>query len=66
MEQFKSCERESKTRTFSKEGGPLTEDSEEKKEVRGWLQKTLRELRDQSDLFDSEIEQITSSMLNIY
>jgi CCR4-NOT transcription complex subunit 3 len=58
MEQFKSCERDSKTRLFSKEGQAIPTDSEEKKEARTWIQKSLRELQTQIDQYETELEQI--------
>eukprot|EP01117_Protostelium_nocturnum_P007001 TRINITY_DN2508_c0_g1_i1.p1 TRINITY_DN2508_c0_g1~~TRINITY_DN2508_c0_g1_i1.p1 ORF type:complete len:649 (-),score=132.77 TRINITY_DN2508_c0_g1_i1:60-2006(-) len=59
MEQFKACERETKMKAFSKEGlSQSVNDDDGKKEQRQWIGKCLRELREQIDQTESELESI--------
>ncbi|KAK9155042.1 hypothetical protein Sjap_002522 [Stephania japonica] len=60
MERFKVCEKETKTKAFSKEGlgqQPKTDPKEKaKSETRDWLNNMVSELESQIDVFEAEIE----------
>ncbi|KAL6997450.1 hypothetical protein U1Q18_007577, partial [Sarracenia purpurea var. burkii] len=60
MERFKICEKETKTKAFSKEGlgqQPKTDPKEKaKSETRDWLNNVVGELESQIDTFEAEIE----------
>ncbi|TYG37330.1 hypothetical protein ES288_D13G133300v1 [Gossypium darwinii] len=60
MERFKICEKETKTKAFSKEGlgqQPKTDPKEKaKSETRDWLNNVVGELESQIDSFEAEIE----------
>ncbi|KAF8043587.1 hypothetical protein BT93_A1802 [Corymbia citriodora subsp. variegata] len=60
MERFKVCEKETKTKAFSKEGlgqQPKTDPKEKAKaETRDWLNNVVGELETQIDIFEAEIE----------
>lgn len=60
MERFKICEKETKTKAFSKEGlgqQPKTDPKEKAKgETRDWLNNTVGELESQIDSFEAEME----------
>ncbi|CAK9155281.1 unnamed protein product [Ilex paraguariensis] len=60
MERFKICEKETKTKAFSKEGlgqQPKTDPKEKaKSETRDWLNNVVSELESQIDSFEAEIE----------
>ncbi|CBI29924.3 hypothetical protein VitviT2T_012918 [Vitis vinifera] len=60
MERFKICEKETKTKAFSKEGlgqQPKTDPKEKaKSETRDWLNTVVGELESQIDSFEAEIE----------
>ncbi|GAV72700.1 Not3 domain-containing protein/NOT2_3_5 domain-containing protein [Cephalotus follicularis] len=60
MERFKICEKETKTKAFSKEGlgqQPKTDPKEKaKSETRDWLNNVVGELESQIDIFEAEIE----------
>uniref|UniRef100_A0A9I9E0S4 General negative regulator of transcription subunit 3 n=1 Tax=Cucumis melo TaxID=3656 RepID=A0A9I9E0S4_CUCME len=60
MERFKICEKETKTKAFSKEGlgqQPKTDPKEKaKSETRDWLNNVVSELESQIDNFEAEIE----------
>ncbi|EYU20660.1 hypothetical protein MIMGU_mgv1a000807mg [Erythranthe guttata] len=60
MERFKICEKETKTKAFSKEGlgqQPKTDPKEKAKgETRDWLNNAVSELENQIDSFEAEIE----------
>ncbi|XP_030924221.1 general negative regulator of transcription subunit 3 isoform X3 [Quercus lobata] len=61
MERFKICEKETKTKAFSKEGlgqQPKTLDPREKakSETRDWLNTVVGELESQIDSFEAELE----------
>ncbi|XP_056177562.1 general negative regulator of transcription subunit 3 isoform X4 [Syzygium oleosum] len=60
MERFKICEKETKTKAFSKEGlgqQPKTDPKEKaKSETRDWLNTVVGELETQIDVFEAEIE----------
>jgi CCR4-NOT transcription complex subunit 3 len=63
MEKFKVCEKETKTKAFSKEG--LAQDRTDPKqkakaEVGDWVREAIFRLREQSDEFEAEIEQVCS------
>ncbi|KAF2306937.1 hypothetical protein GH714_022607 [Hevea brasiliensis] len=64
MERFKICEKETKTKAFSKEGlgqQPKTDPKEKaKSETRDWLNNVVGELESQIDSFESEIEGLSS------
>ncbi|KAJ6744216.1 hypothetical protein OIU79_030524 [Salix purpurea] len=63
MERFKICEKETKTKAFSKEGlgqQPKTDPREKaKSETRDWLNNVVGELESQIDTFEAEIEGLT-------
>ncbi|KAL9675651.1 hypothetical protein QQ045_003854 [Rhodiola kirilowii] len=63
MERFKICEKETKTKAFSKEGlgqQPKTDPKEKaKSETRDWLNNVVSELESQIDSFEAEIEGLT-------
>ncbi|CAI9102945.1 OLC1v1001347C6 [Oldenlandia corymbosa var. corymbosa] len=60
MERFKICEKETKTKAFSKEGlgqQPKTDPKEKaKSETRDWLNNVVSELENQIDSFEAEME----------
>ncbi|XP_058105837.1 uncharacterized protein LOC131249218 isoform X3 [Magnolia sinica] len=60
MERFKVCEKETKTKAFSKEGlgqQPKTDPKEKaKSETRDWLNNVVGELESQIDNFEAEVE----------
>ncbi|KAJ8550714.1 hypothetical protein K7X08_000084 [Anisodus acutangulus] len=60
MERFKICEKETKTKAFSKEGlgqQPKTDPKEKaKSETRDWLNTVVGELENQIDNFEAELE----------
>lgn len=60
MERFKVCEKETKTKAFSKEGlgqQPKTDPKEKAKaETRDWLNNAVSELESQIDCFEADIE----------
>ncbi|KAM3690500.1 hypothetical protein ACB098_09G128900 [Castanea mollissima] len=60
MERFKICEKETKTKAFSKEGlgqQPKTDPREKaKSETRDWLNNLVGELESQIDSFEAELE----------
>eukprot|EP00976_Prorocentrum_cordatum_P113095 1195645-Prorocentrum_minimum.AAC.6 len=60
MERFKVCEKETKTKAFSKEGlgqQPKTDPKERARgETRDWLNHTVDELNTQVDMFEAEME----------
>ncbi|KAK9062387.1 hypothetical protein SSX86_019573 [Deinandra increscens subsp. villosa] len=60
MERFKICEKETKTKAFSKEGlgqQPKTDPKEKaKSETREWLNNVVSELESQIDSFEAEME----------
>ncbi|XP_073150605.1 uncharacterized protein [Henckelia pumila] len=60
MERFKICEKETKTKAFSKEGlgqQPKTDPKEKaKSETRDWLNNVVSELESQIDSFEAEME----------
>ncbi|XP_010549612.1 PREDICTED: general negative regulator of transcription subunit 3 isoform X2 [Tarenaya hassleriana] len=60
MERFKICEKETKTKAFSKEGlgqQPKTDPKEKAKaETRDWLNNVVSELESQIDSFEAELE----------
>ncbi|KAJ4721227.1 CCR4-NOT transcription complex subunit 3 [Melia azedarach] len=63
MERFKICEKETKTKAFSKEGlgqQPKTDPREKaKSETRDWLNNLVGELESQIDNFEAELEGLT-------
>ncbi|CAJ2672143.1 unnamed protein product [Trifolium pratense] len=63
MERFKICEKETKTKAFSKEGlgqQPKTDPREKaKSETRDWLNNVVGELESQIDSFEAELEGLT-------
>jgi CCR4-NOT transcription complex subunit 3 len=60
MERFKACEKEMKTKAFSKEGlnasAKLDPKLVEKMEVMGWVQDKVESLQQQVELTEAEIE----------
>ncbi|KAK1310461.1 hypothetical protein QJS10_CPA08g00110 [Acorus calamus] len=63
MERFKVCEKETKTKAFSKEGlgqQPKTDPKEKaKSETRDWLNNVVADLESQIDNFEAEVEGLT-------
>lgn len=63
MERFKICEKETKTKAFSKEGlgqQPKTDPKEKaKSDTRDWLNNVVSELENQIDIFEAELEGLT-------
>ncbi|XP_050375905.1 general negative regulator of transcription subunit 3 isoform X2 [Argentina anserina] len=63
MERFKICEKETKTKAFSKEGlgqQPKTDPKEKaKSETRDWINTVVGELESQIDSFEAEIEGVS-------
>ncbi|CAM9869550.1 unnamed protein product, partial [Phaeothamnion confervicola] len=63
MEQFKVCEKETKTKAFSKEGlAKAVEkdpDEVERESSRAWLQEGLDKLQEQLDGFEADVERLT-------
>ncbi|KAK9925664.1 hypothetical protein M0R45_022935 [Rubus argutus] len=63
MERFKICEKETKTKAFSKEGlgqQPKTDPKEKaKSETRDWINNVVGELESQIDSFEAEIEGVS-------
>ena len=64
MEQFKACERDSKTKAYSKEGLALDDEDDAKKEARSWIGKTLKDLQAQIDTFEAEIETVPVKVIH--
>lgn len=63
MEKFKICEKETKTKAFSKEG--LAQDRTDPKQkakagVEKWIQEAINKLHEQSDEIEAEIESMNS------
>jgi len=59
MEQFKVCEKETKTKAYSKEGLLLQNTQDDAKtEVRCWIVKGLTSLNTQIDTMEAELETI--------
>eukprot|EP00026_Physarum_polycephalum_P001544 Phypoly_transcript_01546.p1 GENE.Phypoly_transcript_01546~~Phypoly_transcript_01546.p1 ORF type:complete len:662 (-),score=147.61 Phypoly_transcript_01546:310-2295(-) len=59
MEQFKACEKETKTKAYSKEGlGLQKHDNDALNQARGWVVKGIDSLKAQIDQFESELENI--------
>ena len=60
MEKFKACEKEMKTKAFSKEGliqaAKLDPKEQEKEEVTSWLQSQVEELQMQVEQTEAEVE----------
>ncbi|KIN95707.1 hypothetical protein M404DRAFT_301230 [Pisolithus tinctorius Marx 270] len=65
MEKFKACEKEMKTKAFSKEGltqsAKLDPKAQEKMEVTSWLQQTVEDLTLQVEQAEAEIEALHGS-----
>lgn len=64
MEKFKVCEKETKTKAFSKEG--LAQDRTDpkekaKREVGEWITDSIFRLREQCDEFEAEVESLSAS-----
>ncbi|GAB0495767.1 hypothetical protein MMPV_007072 [Pyropia vietnamensis] len=64
MEKFKVCEKETKTKAFSKEG--LAQDRTDpkekaKREVGEWITDSIFKLREQCDEFEAEVEALSAS-----
>jgi len=59
MEQFKTCEKETKTKAYSKEGLDMSsKDEMAKAHVRSWVGKAIIALKAQIETFDNELENI--------
>ncbi|KAJ3770962.1 Not1 N-terminal domain, CCR4-Not complex component-domain-containing protein [Lentinula raphanica] len=65
MEKFKACEKEMKTKAFSKEGltqaTKLDPKEQEKEEIMAWLQTKVEELQMQIEQAEAEIESLQGS-----
>ncbi|KAJ4472151.1 Not1 N-terminal domain, CCR4-Not complex component-domain-containing protein [Lentinula aciculospora] len=65
MEKFKACEKEMKTKAFSKEGltqaAKLDPKEQEKEEIVAWLQTKVEELQMQIEQAEAEIESLQGS-----
>ncbi len=65
MERFKVCEKETKTKAFSKEGlgqQPKTDPRERARgEAREWLNRVVDDLNAQLDTFEAEIESLSTA-----
>jgi CCR4-NOT transcription complex subunit 3 len=61
MERFKVCEKETKTKAFSKEGlaaaAKKDPNAAKKAEIYEWIEEFKSKLQEQSDLFEAEIEE---------
>mmetsp|Transcript_32597 Transcript_32597/g.92416 ORF Transcript_32597/g.92416 Transcript_32597/m.92416 type:complete len:687 (-) Transcript_32597:89-2149(-) len=66
MERFKVCEKETKTKAFSKEGlgqaAKIDPKDKARYEMRDWLNSTVETLQTQIDEYEFEIETLTSNM----
>jgi CCR4-NOT transcription complex subunit 3 len=60
METFKACEKESKTKAYSREGLEASKQldplEEERQQMREWVQDTQQTLTDQMNILDAELE----------
>jgi CCR4-NOT transcription complex subunit 3 len=66
MEKFKVCEKEAKTKAFSKEGlqaaaSRMDPKEKAKQEMRDWLNTTVDHLNTQIEEFEAEVEDLSSS-----
>jgi len=64
MEKFKICERETKTKAFSKEGLSLDRTdpkNKEKQKIREWVTECINSLRVQCDTMEAEVESLSKS-----
>lgn len=66
MEKFKVCEKEAKTKAFSKEGlqaaaSRMDPKEKAKQEMRDWLNNTVDHLNTQIEEFEAEVEELGSS-----
>ncbi|GJD12414.1 CCR4-NOT transcription complex subunit 3 [Galdieria sulphuraria] len=64
MEKFKVCERETKTKAFSKEGLSLDRTdpkNREKQRIREWVTECINSLRVQCDTMEAEVESLSKS-----
>ena len=65
MEAFKACEKENKTKAYSREGlqaiEKLDQAEEEKMQIREWVQETQSKLMDHMNCLDAEIEALGAS-----
>ena len=65
MEAFKACEKENKTKAYSREGlqaiEKLDQGEEEKMQIREWVQETQSQLMDHMNCLDAEIEALGTS-----
>ena len=65
MEQFKVCEKETKTKAYSKEGlarsDILDPHEQEKQDKRDWLQECIEKLNELVDSTEADIERLSSS-----
>jgi len=64
METFKACEKESKTKAYSREGLEASKQldpmEEERQQMRDWVQDTQQKLTDQINILDAELEVLGS------
>jgi len=64
METFKACEKESKTKAYSREGleasKQLDPQEGERQQMREWVQETQQKLTDQINILDGELEALSS------
>ena len=64
MEQFKICEKDTKTKAYSKEGlardSKLDPKEQDREEKRGWLNDSIERLQEIIDQIELEVEKISS------
>ena len=64
MEQFKICERETKTKAYSREGlaaaAKLSPEQQKRRTIRKWVQEKLQQIQDQIEGFEAQIESLSS------
>ena len=65
MEQFKICERETKTKAYSREGlaaaAKLSPEQQKRRTIRKWVQEMLQQIQDQIEGFEAQIESLSSA-----
>lgn len=67
MEQFKQCEKETKTKAYSKEGLMVAQQKDDAKDTcRTWISKCLDSLQQQHDKVETEIEQLKAKKVESF
>ena len=56
MEAYRACEKDSKNKSYSKEGIVIKPEDKRKVKLRNWIQKCLDDLKAQLEQIDSEAE----------